>query len=378
MAVRGHFRSLGGLERVFRVDGTDLEVDADSVSSEWITDPEATEDAQNTKQQGAVKKKKKRTRYWRLRHLLHREFPTGTEREAVKSSSSSSSRCSSSSRSSSTSSSSESSVGSSRSGKGRDDGAQEVCSPPLRPNFLDRPPPPPSTPPAPLTDCRSMMSNTAQADHDLQTPPPVHLAALPRWEPVPHPLTWLDSYKRYRCVAVARGFLSQEDIRAVQVAASQSSVIEINDRKDYLAFKHRVWRFDIQLRAMHPELYTRLLALMHSADRERWTRLSTRSRKVYPEVEYIDYDVEYEGSPCFIEPHVDNKSAVTLVAMLSPPEAYQGGRSCFRRARGKRGNRQLQLLQGDAVCFRGEKLVHWITPVTSGRRTILQIELSRV
>lgn len=33
-------------------------------------------------------------------------------------------------------------------------------------------------------------------------------------------------------------------------------------------------------------------------------------RKVYPEVEYIEYDVEEMGEPCYIEPHVDNKSAV--------------------------------------------------------------------
>ena len=33
--------------------------------------------------------------------------------------------------------------------------------------------------------------------------------------------------------------------------------------------------------------------------------------------------------------------------------------------------------QGDAIVFRGEKCEHWISPVTSGKRTILQIELSR-
>jgi hypothetical protein len=34
-------------------------------------------------------------------------------------------------------------------------------------------------------------------------------------------------------------------------------------------------------------------------------------------------------------------------------------------------------MQGDAIVFRGEKCEHWISPVTSGKRTILQIELSR-
>ena len=40
---------------------------------------------------------------------------------------------------------------------------------------------------------------------------------------------------------------------------------------------------------------------------------------------------------------------VTLVAMLSPPNAYVGGRSCFRRAQGSRGHRELALEQGDVV-----------------------------
>ena len=69
---------------------------------------------------------------------------------------------------------------------------------------------------------------------------------------------------------------------------------------------------------------------------------------------------------------------VSLVAMLSAPEAYTGGRSCFRRGAGRSGHREVALGKGDIVLFRGEKLEHWITPVTKGRRTILQIELSRV
>jgi len=157
-------------------------------------------------------------------------------------------------------------------------------------------------------------------------------------------------------------------------------VQEIHDRKGYLAFKHRVWRFELQLRALQPELYARLMRLMRQADNEKWSKLLKRSKRgrVYPEIEYIDYDVEHEGSACFIEPHVDNKSAVTLVAMLSAPDAYVGGRSCFRRSEGQTGHRELSLQAGDAVLFRGEKLLHWITPVTAGRRVVLQIELSRV
>lgn len=191
-------------------------------------------------------------------------------------------------------------------------------------------------------------------------------------------LTWLNADKRYRSVALAPAFLSEADIEALHVAAKNPSVREIADRKKYLAFKHRVWRFDLQLRALSPELYTRLLDLMVLADADKWQKMAQRSKTVYPEIEYIDYDVEHEAGPCYIEPHVDNKSAVTLVAMLSPLEAYAGGCSCFRRSTGRSGHRELSLQQGDVVMFRGEKLEHWISPVTWGRRTILQIELSRV
>jgi len=117
---------------------------------------------------------------------------------------------------------------------------------------------------------------------------------------------------------------------------------------------------------------------MRRADAEGWQRLRKKKSTVYPEVEYIDYDVAREGGECYIEPHVDNKSGVTLVAMLSERSEYGGGASCFRRAKGNEGHRQVTLQLGDVVMFRGERLLHWITNVTSGRRTILQIELSRV
>lgn len=42
---------------------------------------------------------------------------------------------------------------------------------------------------------------------------------------------------------------------------------------------------------------------------------------------------------------------VTLVAMLSTSNAYVGGRSCFRRAQGSRGHRELTLEQGDVVSW---------------------------
>lgn len=49
--------------------------------------------------------------------------------------------------------------------------------------------------------------------------------------------------------------------------------------------------------------------------------------------------------PCF------SLAKVTLVAMLSASNAYVGGRSCFRRAQGSRGHRELTLEQGDVVSW---------------------------
>lgn len=226
-----------------------------------------------------------------------------------------------------------------------------------------------------------------------EAPPAQHMPPPPNGQPfalsaqnggekrsIPQSLEWVDAGKRYRCFAVARGFLGMEDINSLHACAQHPSVLECNDRKGYLAFLHKVWRFEPQLRALSPDLYNRLIGLMQRADSVKWRRLRKNSKKnrVYPEIEYIRYDVWEMDSPCFIEPHVDNKSAVTLVAMLSSSDEYEGGISCFRRADGTRGSRQMALQQGDVVLFRGEKLTHWITPVTAGRRVILQIELSRV
>merc|ERR1712087_970881 len=118
------------------------------------------------------------------------------------------------------------------------------------------------------------------------------------------------------------------------------------------------------------------MGTMAWADAFAWRKLA-RHKEVYPEVEYIVYDAR-GGVPGTIEPHVDNYSAVTFIAMISDPQHFVGGVNCFDST-GERGAqpRQFSLRKGDAVFFRGEKLRHWITPVVDGVRTILQIELSR-
>jgi hypothetical protein len=113
-------------------------------------------------------------------------------------------------------------------------------------------------------------------------------------------------------------------------------------------------------------------------------RLKARKNRVMPEIEYIVYDVaETPGAEgTFIEPHVDNHSIVTGVSMLSEPDVdFVGGVNRFKGSESDdHGNayRECKLGKGDLVLFRGEVVTHWITPVVSGRREILQWELSRI
>lgn len=350
MATLGQFCHVDGdaSRKVFLVENTSLAVDDSSVSSDYITDSDdGAADVQGfvPVPPGEVKRRKKKKRLWRVKHSLskHRHLRDNSD-------SSSSSRSGRSSASSSTSSSSDSSSS--------EKPTERRPKPPTRNerrmsstiHVVDK---------SALVTRKRDSSSMANGNHQFS-------------------LQWGVGSKRYRDLAYAASFLSQDEMIALGRAATHPSVKEINDRKAYLAFKHRVVRFEMQLRSLEPVLYNKLMSLMRLADAEGWRRLRKKKARIYPEIEYIEYDVKHEGGECYIEPHVDNKSGVTLVAMLSPPSDYEGGISCFRRASGTEGHRQMRLGLGDAVMFRGEKLLHWITNVTAGRRVILQIELSRV
>jgi hypothetical protein len=108
-----------------------------------------------------------------------------------------------------------------------------------------------------------------------------------------------------------------------------------------------------------------------------------RRNRVIPEFEYIVYDAPgASGRETFIEPHVDNHSIVTGIVMLSEPDVdFVGGINRFKGAESGSSQvnyREYKLERGDLVLFRGELVTHWITPVTSGNREILQWELSRI
>lgn len=182
--------------------------------------------------------------------------------------------------------------------------------------------------------------------------------------------------KRHRSFVVVPKLLDTSEIELVHALWKHPSVEEIRDRKQALLYRHAAYRMELALRAHGQRLYSKLIDSMVWADAYVWERLSKNS-VTYPEVEYIVYDAR-TGAPGTIEAHVDNHSAVTLVVLLSDESEFQGGVNCFANAcQGDTPPRQVQLTQGDCVLFRGERLRHWITPVTAGLRVILQIELSR-
>ncbi|CAL1141186.1 unnamed protein product [Cladocopium goreaui] len=167
--------------------------------------------------------------------------------------------------------------------------------------------------------------------------------------------------------------LWQQEIRLLHELWRHPSVEEIKDRKKTLQYRHVAYRMELPLRAHGRELYMKLIDTMAWADAFLWQKLP-RNEFAYPEVEYIVYEAK-GGIPGSIEPHVDNHSAVTIVILLSDPSEFTGGVNCFASPDSEDLPARLVSLNcGDAVLFRGEKLRHWITPVTQGRRVVLQIE----
>jgi len=177
-------------------------------------------------------------------------------------------------------------------------------------------------------------------------------------------------------VALLRNFFSQEEIARTHGVGTHEFVKTIDDRDDDLVYKHHVWRIEKQLKDMALPIYERLMDTAVSLDAELWKGMRG-SDVVFPEIEYIVYDVKALGEPGTISPHCDNLSQVTMVIMLSPSSDYIGGVNFFESSTDDSEDRMVKLNMGDAVFFYGDKCSHWITPVTKGRRVILQMELSR-
>mmetsp|Transcript_5588 Transcript_5588/g.9974 ORF Transcript_5588/g.9974 Transcript_5588/m.9974 type:complete len:231 (+) Transcript_5588:33-725(+) len=177
-------------------------------------------------------------------------------------------------------------------------------------------------------------------------------------------------------VAVVRRFFSKEEVAAIHALADFGNKKEIKDRDDGLIYKHHVWRMENELKDECPRLYQRLMDTARSIDAQLWHGIEEGDR-FFPEIEYIVYDVKELGEPGTIEPHCDNQSQVSMVMMLSSSDDFSGGINFFEGDTDEDPGRSAKLQLGDAVFFYGDRCEHWITPVTAGRRVILQMELSR-
>eukprot|EP00746_Dinoflagellata_sp_MGD_P039108 gnl/MRDRNA2_/MRDRNA2_19427_c0_seq2.p1 gnl/MRDRNA2_/MRDRNA2_19427_c0~~gnl/MRDRNA2_/MRDRNA2_19427_c0_seq2.p1 ORF type:complete len:304 (-),score=58.08 gnl/MRDRNA2_/MRDRNA2_19427_c0_seq2:187-1098(-) len=196
----------------------------------------------------------------------------------------------------------------------------------------------------------------------------------------PHtPYTVYPGERKRRTFIHVHGLLDDEMIHRVRYCFRHPSVVPLDDRKQSLVYKHKAFRVELPLRSHAPVLYKRICRVMRWADSVVWKKMGKLKKEVvYPEIEYIVYDAR-NGMNGTIEPHIDNESAVSVVILLTDINEFEGGLNVFAPSEYKSNakNRSLQLQKGDAVLFRGEKLSHWITPVTSGIRVILQAEFSK-
>lgn len=166
-------------------------------------------------------------------------------------------------------------------------------------------------------------------------------------------------------VLLVRGALSTDEVAAVHGASRHPVAAK---RVRHFIVPPYSARLERPLHALAPAVFQRLLALAEWADGLLWQSLPAVA---YPEAEYIVYEAPPDAS---VGPHLDEDSAVTAVVMLSALADYEGGANAFG---GGQLPRRVRMGLGDALFFRGECLEHWVEPVSTGRRVILQMELCR-
>ena len=170
------------------------------------------------------------------------------------------------------------------------------------------------------------------------------------------------------------------DVAMIGGLLQQYRSIPIEDRAGSL--QRRAYRIEALLLRQDARLYAKLIELIRCVDAGIW-RSTERLEQVYPEFELVEYIIGEQQPAAFVNRHVDSGSVLTLVALLCDAHDFTGGASMFDErgelddSNEERPGRKLRLEKGDAVVFRGEKLMHWIEPVTRGQRLVLQIELSR-
>ena len=173
-------------------------------------------------------------------------------------------------------------------------------------------------------------------------------------------------------------WLDPEAIATVVALADGEEAFDPGDRGKFLLKQHTVRRVELDMLHSQPGLWAFLMQTMYSADAQVWRAITREHECLWPEVEILTYDVEKAGEACAINPHTDNESVITFICMLSESGDYTGGQSYFLADEENGQAHVCSLEQGDCIVFRGEKLTHWISPVTQGKRSILQIELARV
>jgi len=175
-------------------------------------------------------------------------------------------------------------------------------------------------------------------------------------------------------LGLVRSFMSQEEVAEVTDVANKPGVEEVKDRHDDLSYCHKAYRLERQLQNSKPKLFNRLIDTSWGCDAKLWKNIG-QGFELFPEIEFIEYDVtRMKGKPGKIDAHCDNESKVSMVVLLTDPAEFDGGINYFED--GTEKGRRVELKKGDAIFFCGDECEHWITPVTSGRRTILQMELS--
>ncbi|CAE7259017.1 unnamed protein product [Symbiodinium sp. CCMP2592] len=170
-------------------------------------------------------------------------------------------------------------------------------------------------------------------------------------------------------IAVCRSFLNEDEISIAMAIAQDGEAWAIDDRDDDLGYAHEVWRIEEVLQLQEPGFFQKLIASAWSVEKRMWGNIL---EFVFPEIEYIEYDVKKLGRPGSIARHTDNDSLITMVVLLSDTSDFLGGINCFE---GAPDERKVPLQRGDACFFFGHCCHHWITPVTTGCRRILQMEL---
>lgn len=143
------------------------------------------------------------------------------------------------------------------------------------------------------------------------------------------------------------------------------------------AASHRSWRIEKSIEQLSNALNPKLVDAVLGVDAAQWGSLAAADPIQHVlECEYIEYDGAADGPPPKIEPHVDNGAKVTIIVLLSDQRSFDGGMNFF--GGGPDGQpRTHQLKTGEAIFFRGEEVEHWITPVTRGARSILQVRGER-